>query len=48
MTSKTEIHSTIEKIQKRDGSLVPFDISHITHAISRGMMATGEGGEDDA
>ncbi|MBP7805089.1 MAG: ribonucleoside-triphosphate reductase [Candidatus Pacebacteria bacterium] len=42
------MHSTIEKIQKRDGSLVPFDISHITHAISRGMMATGEGGEDDA
>jgi ribonucleoside-triphosphate reductase len=38
----------IRKIQKRDGSLVPFDVSHITKAISRAMTAAGEGGEREA
>ncbi|MFO0719010.1 MAG: ATP cone domain-containing protein [Candidatus Paceibacterota bacterium] len=38
----------IVSIQKRDGSIVPFDASHITRAIFRALSATGEGGEPEA
>lgn len=35
-------------IQKRDGTIVPFDEKHITRAIFRAMQSVQEGGEDDA
>lgn len=38
----------ITSIQKRDGSIVPFDASHITQAVFRALSATGEGGEAEA
>ena len=38
----------ITNIQKRDGSIVPFDVSHITRAIFRALSATSEGGEAEA
>jgi len=38
----------VRKVQKRDGSIVPFDLTHITSAIHRAMLATGEGSEREA
>ena len=38
----------VHKIQKRDGSLVPFDATHITRAVERAMNASGEGGQKEA
>ncbi len=35
-------------VRKRDGRLVPFDVSRITNAIFKAMRATGEGLEKDA
>ena len=35
-------------IQKRDGSVVPFDEKRITRAIFRAMNAASEGGEKQA
>ncbi len=45
-TANTE--STIKKIQKRDGSIVPFDVQKIVSAVLKAMMASGEGKESDA
>ncbi len=45
--SVTEEMST-RKIQKRDGSIVPFDIGKIVGAILKAMSASGEGSEEDA
>ena len=39
---------SLRKIQKRDGTIVPFDYGHIRRAIFRAMNATKEGGELDA
>lgn len=39
---------TIEKIEKRDGSVVPFDEKRITLAIFRAMESVKEGSEKDA
>ncbi len=39
---------SLQKIQKRDGAIVPFDFGHIRRAIFRAMSATKEGGELDA
>ncbi len=47
MKTKTE-QSEITKIQKRDGSIVPFDVAHITQAIFRALSVTKEGGEKEA
>lgn len=44
-TSKNHL---IKKIQKRDGSLVPFDVSCITNAIFKAMQATDEGSYEEA
>ncbi|MCC6323444.1 ribonucleoside-triphosphate reductase [Candidatus Nomurabacteria bacterium] len=41
-------HSTLTQIQKRDGSIVPFDGKHITRAISRAMQSVNEGDEMSA
>ena len=36
---------TLQKIQKRNGAVVPFDENRIKRAIFRALGATGEGGE---
>ena len=38
----------IQKIQKRDGSIVDFDQSNITKAVYKALTSTGEGSEDVA
>ena len=38
----------VKKIQKRDGSLVTFDLNKITNAIHKAMLAAGEGSYDEA
>ena len=38
----------LKKIQKRDGTIVPFDGTRIKRAVFRAMNAVGEGGEADA
>lgn len=38
----------IKKVQKRDGSVVPFDINRISNAIHKAMIAGGEGSEEEA
>jgi ribonucleoside-diphosphate reductase alpha chain len=35
-------------IKKRDGSIVPFEIEKIAHAVFKSMKASGEGNEQDA
>jgi len=37
------MENKIEKVQKRDGSIVPFDQNRITEAIFKALTATGEG-----
>lgn len=39
---------TITEVRKRDGRIVPFDISRITNAVWRAFKAAEEGGEADA
>ncbi|HEY4478189.1 MAG TPA: ATP cone domain-containing protein [Candidatus Paceibacterota bacterium] len=41
-------YQTLTNVQKRDGSIVPFDEKHIFRAIIRAMNAVNEGGEKDA
>lgn len=38
----------IKKIQKRDGSIVDFDLSKITNAVYKAMLASEEGSEKEA
>ena len=38
----------LDKVQKRDGSIVPFDADRITIAIGKAMRATGEGSDEEA
>lgn len=40
--------SLIKNIQKRDGSIVPFDITKITNAIYKAMIASDEGSHEEA
>ncbi|MBU0455640.1 MAG: ATP cone domain-containing protein [Pseudomonadota bacterium] len=44
----TRTTGLIQKIQKRDGSIVPFDLQLITKAIHKAMAATGEGSFGEA
>jgi len=37
-----------KKVAKRDGSIVPFDITHISDAVLKAMKETGEGDAFDA
>ncbi|HSE34761.1 MAG TPA: ATP cone domain-containing protein, partial [Candidatus Paceibacterota bacterium] len=37
-----------KEVRKRDGTIAPFDRSHIESAITKAMIATGEGSGDDA
>ena len=38
----------IKKVQKRDGSIVPFDFERIVTAINKAMIASSEGSEAEA
>jgi ribonucleoside-triphosphate reductase (thioredoxin) len=38
----------VKNIQKRDGSIVPFDVQKITNAIYKAMLAAEEGSEPEA
>lgn len=38
----------LTKIQKRDGTVVPFDEKRVVRAINRAMIAAGEGSEKDS
>ncbi len=38
----------VKKVQKRDGSVVPFNVDKIARAVHKAMLATGEGSEKDA
>ncbi|MDD5318472.1 MAG: ATP cone domain-containing protein [Candidatus Pacebacteria bacterium] len=41
-------HSLVKSIQKRNGSIVSFDIDRIANAIHKAMLSTGEGSEEEA
>ena len=46
---KSAVTETVVKnIQKRDGSIVPFDIQKITNAINKAMLASSEGSLKEA
>lgn len=38
----------VKTVQKRDGTVVPFDVSRIANAIFKAMIQTGEGSETEA
>ncbi|MBU1046892.1 ribonucleoside-triphosphate reductase [Patescibacteria group bacterium] len=38
----------VKKVQKRDGSIIDFDLSKITNAIYKAMLANNEGSEKEA
>lgn len=38
----------VKSIQKRDGSIVPFDVQKIVNAINKSMIASGEGSPKEA
>jgi CRISPR/Cas system endoribonuclease Cas6 (RAMP superfamily) len=38
----------IKNVQKRDGSIVPFEIERVVTAINKAMIQTGEGSEEEA
>jgi len=38
----------VKSVQKRDGSIVPFDMEKIVSAINKAMLASGEGSPKDA
>ncbi len=45
---KTTKEPGVQKIQKRDGSIVPFDKERIVRAVARALSVTGEGDQADA
>jgi len=45
---KTKKLDFVKKIQKRNGSVVDFDLGKITNAIYKAMLASGEGSEKEA
>lgn len=47
-TPEAAKHNLIRKIQKRDGSLVPFEVHRVANAIFKAMQASGEGSNDEA
>ena len=47
-SKKSVIENLIKKIQKRDGSIVPFDFERIAVAINKAMMVSKEGSEAEA
>ncbi len=45
---KSAMEDFIKKVQKRDGSIVPFDFERIVTAINKAMVASSEGSEAEA
>lgn len=48
MSTKRSLKSTIEKVRKRDGRVVPFKQEKITAVIYKAMKAVSEGGKTEA
>lgn len=48
MAKTSAMEDFIKKVQKRDGSVVPFDFERITTAINKAMKASAEGSEGEA
>jgi ribonucleoside-triphosphate reductase len=46
--SKPTLFSFVEKVQKRDGSIVSFDLDRIINAIHKSMIASEEGSPEEA
>ncbi len=46
--STVKVRPTLKEVQKRDGTIVPFDRERVKSAIFRAMLACGEGSEADA
>ncbi len=46
--NKQTKNNLINKVQKRDGSIVPFDINKVTEAIHKAMISAGEGSLKEA
>ncbi|MEK7121361.1 MAG: ATP cone domain-containing protein, partial [Patescibacteria group bacterium] len=40
--------AVVKSVQKRDGSIVPFDVEKITNAINKAMLASHEGSLKEA
>ena len=47
-SKKSAMEDFIKKVQKRDGSIVPFDFERIVIAINKAMLASNEGSEAEA
>ncbi len=45
---KSKIISPIKKVQKRDGTIVDFDVARISDAVYKAMLASGEGDRKEA
>ena len=45
---KEDKDNFIKSVQRRDGTIVPFDIEKIKNAINKAMLAAGEGSVKDA
>jgi ribonucleoside-triphosphate reductase (formate) len=48
MVARTKFKNKITKVIKRSGSVLPFEQSKITKAVSKAFLATGEGSYKDA
>ncbi len=46
--SPTDTTVLVKKVQKRDGTIVPFDREKITAAVAKSMLASGEGSPKEA
>jgi ribonucleoside-triphosphate reductase len=48
LVKKVSKDNFIKSVQRRDGSIVPFDLEKIGNAINKAMLAAGEGSPKDA
>jgi len=48
VSKKRSKNSFIKSVQRRDGTIVPFDIEKIKNAINKAMLAGGEGSPKEA
>lgn len=47
-SASKSLSTYVKNIQKRDGSVVPFDLSKIVTAVHKAMLAVGEGSAEEA
>ncbi len=47
-TKKLDKNIFIKSVEKRDGSIVPFEIEKIANAINKAMLVSSEGSKDEA